>query len=197
MISYGFLLSLGHFSYSLIRFRVQTRKLLYVLIRSVVFVIVYRVEFITFCQSFIVFLVREGVTVRNLKTDSNSELEAWIRPKNVRGAQGRQALAKGHFGRSPWGAREAHGPHTPIPHEAHTPLMGWWCGSLPLAMKIPSLSPSLSLSLLNINFPSHFISRRKIENIYAEFFSPTFSPSKHYNFLIQTSNWVIQVGEVS
>ena len=37
------------------------------------FVIVFRDKFSTFYQSFIVFVVREGVTVCNPKTDSNSE----------------------------------------------------------------------------------------------------------------------------
>ena len=46
--------------------------LLFVLIRWVVFVVVFQDEFSTICQSFIVFVVREGVIVHP-KMDSNSE----------------------------------------------------------------------------------------------------------------------------
>ena len=37
------------------------------------FVVVFRDEFSTICQSFVVFIVREGVMIRNPKTDSKSE----------------------------------------------------------------------------------------------------------------------------
>ncbi|KAK0570470.1 hypothetical protein LWI29_001632 [Acer saccharum] len=54
----------------------------------------YQAEFSTFCQSFIVILVREGVTVCNLKTDSNLEFGGPNRPKNAKGAQGSQEWPK-------------------------------------------------------------------------------------------------------
>jgi hypothetical protein len=63
MISYDSLLSSGHFGYSLIRFRVQTRKLRYFTFSYVVLSSSSCIESnsSTFCQSFIVFLVCEGV----------------------------------------------------------------------------------------------------------------------------------------
>ena len=51
--------------------------LLYVLLQFIVFVIVYRVDFISNCQSFIIVLVGCWATVCNLKTDSNFEFGGW------------------------------------------------------------------------------------------------------------------------
>ena len=53
----------------------ESKRCSYATFRSrwVVFVVVFWDEFSTIFQSFIVFVMREGVTVRNLKTDSNSE----------------------------------------------------------------------------------------------------------------------------
>ncbi|KAK1571671.1 hypothetical protein Q3G72_021073 [Acer saccharum] len=54
---------------------INVATLLYVLIRKVVFVVVFQDEFSTFCQSFIIVVVREGVTIRNPKTYLKSEVK--------------------------------------------------------------------------------------------------------------------------
>ena len=75
--------------------------LLYVLICCVVFVFVFQVKFSISYQSFIVFIVREGVMVCNLKTDSNSEFGCPNTAENVRGVQERLEMTKGHFMEEP------------------------------------------------------------------------------------------------
>ena len=97
--------------------------LLFVLIRWVVFVIVFRDELSTIFQSFIVVVMREGVTVCNPKTDSNSEFgypnTAEERERCARRSLG-QKPSKGwprvdhvcHTARAPLWPRVAHADHT-------------------------------------------------------------------------------------
>ena len=92
--------------------------LLFVLIRWVVFVLIFRDEFSTICQSFIVFVVREGVTIRNPQMDSKSEFGC---PNT---AEERERCAGG----VPWPPRVEAVCHT-AQHAlwsrvAHTPHMG-------------------------------------------------------------------------
>ena len=68
--------------------------LLCFLIRSVVFIVIFRDDFSAFCQSFIVVVVREGVTVRNLKRIRIRSSDARILLKNARGAREKQAWPK-------------------------------------------------------------------------------------------------------
>ena len=96
--------------------------LLFILIRWVVFVVVFRDEFSTICQSFIVFIVREGVTVCNLKTDSNSEF-GWPntveeRTRCARGASWPKATT--------CGPRVPHGPASSLATcGTRWPHVGW------------------------------------------------------------------------
>ena len=125
--------------------------LLCILIRWVVFVVNFRDEFSTICQSFIVFVMREGVTVRNLKTDSNSEF-GWPntveeRARCARGASWPKATT--------CGPRVPHGPASSLatcgtrwPHveEAERSLLfGQFC---PSSLSFKDLS---SLHFHNLN----------------------------------------------
>ena len=71
------------------------------------FVFMYRVEFSTFCQSFIVILVHKGVMVHNPKTDSNSEFGC----SNT--AEERERVfpwgSRANHLSAPWGSRASHG----------------------------------------------------------------------------------------
>ena len=60
------------------------------------FVVIFRDEFSTICQSFIVVVVHEGVKICNPKWIRNRSSDARIRLKNVRGARERQG------GQRPW-----------------------------------------------------------------------------------------------
>ena len=71
--------------------------LLFILICWVVFVVVFRDEFSTFCQSFVVVFVRERVTIRNPKTDSyfedRFEIRVW-RPRYGRRTRAKRERSK-------------------------------------------------------------------------------------------------------
>ena len=82
--------------------------LLFVLIRWVVFVVIFRDEFSTIYQSFIVFVMHEGVMIRNPKTDSKSE----FRCPNT--AKERERCARGAPWPSTCGGRVPHGPACPL-----------------------------------------------------------------------------------
>ena len=93
--------------------------LLYILIRWVVFVVIFWDEFSTVCQSFIVFIMHEGVIVRNPKTDSNSEFgcpnTAEERERCARGCSAKGQAKGGHVchtARAPLWPRVAHAGHT-------------------------------------------------------------------------------------
>ena len=158
--------------------------LLCILIRWVVFDVVFRDDFSIFLQSFLVIVVRTGVTIVNPKTDSKSEFGG---PKTVEerlgcawGKNGQKAIAwwprEPHVDRIPLSTCGPHGPH--VGHQQRGQF-GHFDSLFFLSLKFP--------------FPSHLFSRRKSEIPYRKS-SQIFSTSKHYNFLIWTRNWVIQVG---
>ena len=85
-----------------------------ILIHWVVFIVIFRDEFSTICQIFIVFVVREGVMVRNPKMDSNLEFggpnTVEERDRYTRGV----CMAKGHALATMCGARGTHGQSSPL-----------------------------------------------------------------------------------
>ena len=125
--------------------------LLCILIRWVVFVVIFRDEFSTICQSFIVFIVRKGVIICNLKMDLKSEFGC---PNT---AEERERCA----GEAPWPPRVEAVCHTGQPalwsRVAHAPHMGT---GLIWPIFIGQKCPSLSF-LLNASISLHLFSRRK------------------------------------
>ena len=115
--------------------------LVFVLIRWVVFVVIFWDEFSTFCQSFIVFVVREGVMIRNQKTDLKSEFGG---PNTVEERErcAREAtMAKGHGMASRVEAVGSTGQPALWSRVAHVPHMGsrlMWPNFI--GPKCPSLS---------------------------------------------------------
>ena len=104
--------------------------LLFVLISWVVFIVIFWEAFSTFCQSFIVIVVREGVTIRNPKTDSKSEFggpnTVEERERSTRGAYSTKGQAKESMCAPQPGSLSAHVCHA-------CPTRGWWCGTCWLA----------------------------------------------------------------
>ena len=128
------------------------------------FVVVFRDEFSTFCQSFIVIVVQEGVTVCNPKTDSNSEFGC---PNT---AEERERL----LGQKPskgWPR---------VDHVCHTGT-----GQSP-PKKLDNFAPP-SILFKSLQFPPFSFKKKKCE-IPSMIFSQFFSTSKHHNFLIRSRN---------
>ena len=114
--------------------------LLCVLIHWVVFVVIFRDDFSKFLQSFIVFVMRKGVTIRNPKTDSNSEFGC---PNT---AEERERCARG----TSKAIGQACCPR--VSHVCHT-----W--RTPLCPRVPHVEGDVSLfdwSLNSISSPSLF-----------------------------------------
>ena len=88
--------------------------LLCILIRWVVFIVIFQDEFSTFCQSFIVFIVHEGVTVCNPKMDSNSEFGGPNMVEECGRCAREVCMAKGHALATTCGARGTHGQSRPL-----------------------------------------------------------------------------------
>ena len=125
--------------------------LLFVLIRWVVFVVIFRDEVSTICQSFIVFIVREGFMIRNSKTDSKSEF----------GCSNTAEESERCAGEAPWPPCVEAVCHTGQPalwsRVAHAPYMGT---GLIWPIFIGQKCPSLSF-LLNASISLQLFSRRK------------------------------------
>ena len=107
--------------------------LLCILIRWVDFIVFFREDFSTIFQSFVVVVVREGVMVRNPKTDSKSEFGCPRYGWRTWGSAREASMAKGHALATTCGARGTHGQSTPLvpcgpraPHGVLTwqPLIG-------------------------------------------------------------------------
>ena len=147
------------------------------------FVVVFRDEFSTIFQSFVVVVVRERVTVRNPKTDSNSEFGC---PNT---AEEREGCARGCSAKRPsleW-PRVDHVCHTAraplwprVAHAGHT-----WAGKMSLKILDNFAPPSILFKLLQ--FPPFSLQEEKSE-IPSMIFSQFFSTSKHHNFLIRSRN---------
>ena len=144
--------------------------LLFVLIYCVDFIVGFRDDFSTIFQSCIVVVVREGVTVRNPKTDSKSEFgRPRYGPKN-RGSARETKRPKGPCMVATWAPREPHVDRGPLstcgprgPHVGHQQRG-----------QFGHLFPSL-LFLLKSLIPSHTFQEAKFEiRIFLTIFSILF-----------------------
>ena len=162
--------------------------LLFVLIRWVDFIVIFRDDFSTIFQSCVVFVVHERVTVRNPKTDSKSEFGYPRYGWRTEGACERSGW--------PWGR-----PWAPRPEGLSAPVrptrpygLGW-CGLTWLARN------PFSLLLLFPSSLSIWFSRRKnwkIPSVFSSTFSHLpniISPSSGVRFewfeLENVRNWVL------
>ena len=148
------------------------------------FVVVFRDEFLTICQSFVVVVVCEGVMVCNPKIDSNSEFECLNTAEERKRCAGEAPWPLSLGMATPCGGRVPHGPTSPlVPCGTRAPNMDWAGVAYFCCTKMP-FSP---LPFKCFHLPPFVLKKKKFE-IPSRIFSPIFSTSKHHNFLIRSRN---------